>query len=52
VEGPADGKNAYLQSNLAILERDRSRGAHNFDYALEIMALAAADLKEIKTAMK
>ena len=37
-----------VRGNLAIIIRDRSRGAHNLDYALEIMALAASDLKEIK----
>lgn len=41
-----------VRSNLAIIIRDRSRGAHNLDYALEIMALAASDLKEIKAAIK
>lgn len=40
------------RSNLAIIIRDRSRGAHNLDYSLEIMALAASDLKEIKAAIK
>jgi predicted CXXCH cytochrome family protein len=37
-----------VRGNLAIIIWDRSRGAHNLDYALEIMALAATDLKEIK----
>lgn len=40
------------KANLAILERDRSHAAHNFDYALEIMALAARDLRDVKAAMK
>lgn len=41
-----------LRSNLAILKADRSIGAHNLDFSLEIMAMAAADLKEIKAAIK
>lgn len=41
-----------VRNNLAIVTRDGSRGAHNLDYALEIMALAASDLKEIKEAIK
>jgi predicted CXXCH cytochrome family protein len=38
--------------NLSLLERDRSRSFHNWDYALEIMAHAAADFKAIKAALK
>jgi predicted CXXCH cytochrome family protein len=41
-----------VRSNLSIIESDGSHGAHNLDYALEIMSLAASDLKEIKAAMK
>ncbi len=41
-----------VRSNLMIIIRDRSRGAHNLDYSLEIMALAASDLKEIKASIK
>jgi len=51
--------NASLQSkfgdvkaNLAILEKDGSRGFHNFVFSLEITSQAASDLKEIKAAMK
>ena len=40
------------RSNLSNLVREGSRGAHNFDYALEIMALASKDLREIKAAAK
>jgi predicted CXXCH cytochrome family protein len=40
------------RSNLSIIIRDRSRGAHNLDYSLEIMALAASNIKEIKAAIK
>ena len=41
-----------LTFNLSMLERDKSRGAHNHDYALEIMDKAAKDLKELKAAIK
>jgi len=41
-----------VRFNLSILERDRSRGAHNLDFALEVMALASADLKALKAAVK
>lgn len=42
-------KLADVRANLSIIQRDGSRGAHNLDYALEIMALAAKDLKEIQS---
>jgi hypothetical protein len=45
-------KLANVRFNLSMLERDRSRGSHNFDFALEVMALASADLKELKAAVK
>ena len=41
-----------VKANLSILERDGSRGFHNFVYALEITSLAASDLNEIKAALK
>jgi predicted CXXCH cytochrome family protein len=41
-----------LKFNLSNLVREGSRGAHNFDYALEIMAAASKDLREIKTVAK
>lgn|GEM_PF-853361 len=41
-----------VKANIAIIISDRSEGAHNLDFALEIMSLAAADLKEIQAAMK
>jgi hypothetical protein len=41
-----------VKTNLAILEKDGSRGFHNFVFSLEISSLAAADLKEIKAAIK
>ena len=41
-----------VKFNLSILEKDGSRGFHNFVFSLEIASLAASDLKEIKAAMK
>jgi len=40
------------KANLSIIERDGSRGAHNLDYALEIMSLAKRDLTKIQAALK
>ncbi len=41
-----------VKANLALMEKDRSRGFHNFVFSLEITGLASADLKEIKAAVK
>jgi predicted CXXCH cytochrome family protein len=41
-----------VRANLFILQQDASRGAHNLDFALEIMALASKDIKLIKAAIK
>jgi predicted CXXCH cytochrome family protein len=41
-----------VKANLSILEKDGSRGFHNFVFSLEITSLAAGDLKEIKAAIK
>ncbi len=41
-----------VKANLAILERDGSRGFHNFVFSMEITSMAATDLKEIKAAVK
>jgi predicted CXXCH cytochrome family protein len=41
-----------VRFNLSLLTRDKSKSAHNFDYSLEIMALASSDLKELKAAVK
>ena len=41
-----------VRANLFILVRDGSRGAHNPDFASEIMSLAAKNLAEIKAAVK
>ncbi len=45
-------KLSNLTFNISLLERDGSRGAHNHDYAMEIMTHAAKELKEIKAAIK
>jgi predicted CXXCH cytochrome family protein len=41
-----------LTFNLSMLERDGAQAAHNHDYAMEIMSLAATDLKAVKAALK
>ncbi len=41
-----------VKANLSLMEKDRSRGFHNFVFSLEITSMAAADLKEIKAAIK
>jgi len=41
-----------LKFNLSNLVREGSHGAHNFDYAMEIMDAASKDLREIKAAAK
>jgi hypothetical protein len=45
-------KYADVKANLAILEKDGSRGFHNFVLSLEITSLASGDLKEIKAAIQ
>jgi predicted CXXCH cytochrome family protein len=40
-----------LKTNISMIERDGSGGAHNLDFALEIMALANKDLKGIRAAL-
>jgi hypothetical protein len=40
------------KANLSILQKDGSRGFHNFVFSLEITSLAAGDLKEIKAVIK
>jgi predicted CXXCH cytochrome family protein len=49
---PLKAKLNDTRANLLILTKDMSQGVHNFDFALEIMSLAAKDLKEIKAAIK
>jgi predicted CXXCH cytochrome family protein len=46
------GKLKDLKANLSIIIKDGSNGVHNLDYALEIMALARRQLKEIKKAIR
>jgi predicted CXXCH cytochrome family protein len=41
-----------VKANLSLLEKDGSRGFHNFVFSLEIASQAAAGLKEIKAAIK
>jgi predicted CXXCH cytochrome family protein len=41
-----------VRFNLSIIQRDGSRGAHNLDFALEIMSLASKNIKEIKAVIK
>jgi hypothetical protein len=41
-----------VKANLAILEKDGSRGFHNFVFMMEITSLASDTLKEIKAAIK
>ena len=41
-----------VKANLSILEKDGSRGFHNFVFQMEITSQAAGDLKEIKAAIK
>jgi predicted CXXCH cytochrome family protein len=48
LEAKLDG----INDNLSIIARDGSRGAHNLDYALEIMALSSDELDEIKAAIE
>ncbi|MDR0311206.1 MAG: hypothetical protein LBJ21_06435 [Acidobacteriota bacterium] len=45
-------KLSTVRANLFILQQDASRGAHNLDFALEIMSQASKDIKEIKAAIK
>jgi len=40
------------RANLSLLTRDRSRGAHNLDFAMEIMSVASRSLNEVKAAVK
>ena len=52
LSAPVKAKFDDVKSNLSILEKDGSRGFHNFVFSLEITSLAAGDLKEIKAAIK
>ena len=46
------GKLNAARGNLSVLTRDKSRGAHNFDYAMKIMDQAGKDIEAIKAAMQ
>jgi len=50
----ADLKSKFddVKANLSILEKDGSRGFHNFVFSLEVTSLAADALKEIKASVK
>jgi len=41
-----------VKANLVLLEKDGSRGFHNFVFSLEITSLASGGLKEVKAAIK
>jgi predicted CXXCH cytochrome family protein len=41
-----------INNNMAIINNDKSEGAHNRDFSIEIMNLAIQDLKLIKAAIK
>ena len=41
-----------VKANLSLLEKDGSRGFHNFVFMLEITGNASDDLKKIKAAIK
>jgi predicted CXXCH cytochrome family protein len=41
-----------VRFNLSVLERDRSRGVHNHDFAMEVMIQSARGISEVKAAMK
>jgi hypothetical protein len=45
-------KLADVKANLSLLEKDGSRGFHNFVFILEVTSMAAGDLKAIKAAIK
>ena len=45
-------KLSTARADISILTRDKSRGAHNFDYAMKIMDKAGKDLEAVKRAIK
>jgi predicted CXXCH cytochrome family protein len=45
------GKLNSARGNLSILTRDKSRGAHNFEYAMKVMDQTGTDLDAIKAAI-
>jgi predicted CXXCH cytochrome family protein len=52
LKAPLKSKFENVKANLSLMEKDGSRGFHNFVFSLEIASMAAADLKEIKAAIK
>ena len=52
IKAPLKSKFENVKVNLSILEKDGSRGFHNFAFMLEITSLASGDLKAIKAAIK
>jgi predicted CXXCH cytochrome family protein len=46
------GRLNSARGNLSILTRDKSRGAHNFEYAVKIMNQAGKDLQAVKAVMQ
>ena len=47
-----NAKLSTVRANLFILQQDASRGAHNIDFAMKIMAKASQDIKELETVIK
>jgi predicted CXXCH cytochrome family protein len=50
--GDLKEKHDSARMNLMLLRRDGSQGAHNFEYAVEIMNQATRDLDAVKAAIK
>ena len=46
------GRLDSARGNLSVLTRDKSRGAHNFEYAMKRMDQAAKDLEAVQAAVK
>jgi predicted CXXCH cytochrome family protein len=46
------GKLNSARGNLSILTRDKSRGAHNFNYAMKVMDQAGKDLDAVKAVIQ
>ena len=50
--GDLKAKLDTTRTNLSLLTRDGSRGAHNFEYVTKVMDQAAKDIDSIKAAVK
>jgi hypothetical protein len=46
------GRLNSARGNLSVLTRDKSRGAHNFEYAVKIMDQAGKDIDAVKATMQ